>query len=298
MVKAMKIKAPAKINLGLKVLRRRPDGYHDICSVMQQLSLSDTILLEPRHGEGWQFFCTEPSLRDKDNLVCRAADLLIEKAGRRRLAGVKITLYKNIPVGAGLGGGSSDAAAVLKGLNYFWKLGLSPAELSEAGALLGSDVPFCLQGGTALAQGRGEKLMILPSLPFHWVVLAFPVDLPLSTAQVYGALEPAHLGAPLLEPLITAIEARNREQLHDWFAAGSTNTLESTVLTEQPRLGELKKQFIDLGLPPAMSGSGPSYFVLCDSLFSARAAASSLLQEKDNRVFLCWTRSELDQIRE
>lgn len=297
MLKAIKIKAPAKINLGLKVLRRRPDGYHDICSVMQQLALSDTILLEPHCGEGWQFFCTEPSLRDKDNLVCRAADLLIEKAGQRRLPGVKITLYKNIPVGAGLGGGSSDAAAALEGLNYFWKLGLSPAELSEAGALLGSDVPFCLQGGTALAQGRGEKLKVLPPLPFHWVVLASP-PMQLSTAQVYGALEPAHLGSPSLEPLITAIESQSRELLHEWFAAGSTNTLETVFLPGQPRSGALKKQFLDLGLLPAMSGSGPSYFVLCHSLFSARAAARSLLQVKDNRVFLCWTISEFDKIRE
>ncbi len=298
MLKAIKIKAPAKINLGLKVLRRRPDGYHDICSVMQQLSLSDTVLLEPRHGEGWQFICTDPLLCVKENLVCRAADLLTEKAGRTRLPGVNITLYKNIPAGAGLGGGSSDAAAALKGLNHFWNLGLSPAQLLEAGALLGSDVPYCLQGGTALVQGRGEKLRALPPLPFHWAVLALPPDMLLSTAHVYSALEQEHLGGPSLVPLISALEAQSREMLQGWFAAGSTNTLEAVVSPAQPRLRALQERFIDLGLHPAMSGSGPSYFVLCDNLIHARTAARALLQEMGNRVFLCWTIFESDQVKE
>lgn len=298
MVKSIKIKAPAKINLGLQVLGRRPDGYHDICSVMQQLSLSDTILLEPRCGEGWQFFCSEPLLRTNDNLVCRAAELLAGRAGRDCLPGVKITLYKSIPAGAGLGGGSSDAAAALQGLNRFWELDLSPAELLEAGALLGSDVPYCLQGGTALVRGRGEKLQALPPLPFHWVVLALPLDMHLSTAQVYRALERAHLGGPSLEPLIGALESRSREMLRDWFSAGSTNTLEAVARSGQPRLGALKEQFYHLGLHPVMSGSGPSYFVLCDNLISARATARALLQERGNRVFLCWTISQLDQMKE
>ena len=138
------IKAPAKINLGLTVLRRRPDGYHDLSSVMQQISLADTIRLEPQREPGCSFYCSEPSLAGKDNLVCRAAALLVERAALgASLPGVKISLYKHIPAAAGLGGGSSDAAAALKALNVFWKLALSMEQLVEIGALLGSDIPYC-----------------------------------------------------------------------------------------------------------------------------------------------------------
>ncbi|HOA34913.1 MAG TPA: 4-(cytidine 5'-diphospho)-2-C-methyl-D-erythritol kinase [Bacillota bacterium] len=291
MNRAMLIKAPAKINLGLTVLRRRPDGYHDLLSVMQQLSLADTILLEPQEEPGWRFFCSEPSLSGEDNLVCRAAALLAEKAGLgSALPGVKMSLFKNIPVAAGLGGGSSDAAAALKGLNSYWGLGLSFSELLEAGAQLGSDVPFCLLGGTALAQGRGEKVAAMPGLPFHWVILAMPPEMHLSTAQVYGALEPAHLLRPRLEPLIEAIRERSKRLLHLWFAGESTNTLEAVVMPQHLPLQALKREFLNLGLHPAMSGSGPSMFALCDSLVSARVAARAL-EDAGNRVFLCWTKS-------
>ena len=242
MEKAVAIRAPAKINLGLTVLRRRPDGYHDLLSVMQQLSLADTLLLEPHREPGWRFFCSEPALSGEDNLVCRAAALLAEKAGQRRpLPGVKISLFKSIPVAAGLGGGSSDAAAALKGLNSFWGLGLSLAELLELGAALGSDVPYCLLGGTALVQGRGEKVASLPALPFHWVVLALPPGLQLSTAQVYAALNPGLFMSPRLEPLIAAVRERSRRALRLWFAGGATNTLEAAVLPQQPPLQALKR---------------------------------------------------------
>ncbi|HQD52006.1 MAG TPA: 4-(cytidine 5'-diphospho)-2-C-methyl-D-erythritol kinase, partial [Bacillota bacterium] len=185
------IKAPAKINLGLTVLRRRPDGYHDLSSVMQQISLADTIRLEPQREPGCSFYCSEPSLAGKDNLVCRAAALLVERAALgASLPGVKISLYKHIPAAAGLGGGSSDAAAALKALNVFWKLALSMEQLVEIGALLGSDIPYCLRGGTALVGGGGEKVTSLPALPFYWVILALPAGITLSTAQVYSMLEP------------------------------------------------------------------------------------------------------------
>ena len=155
------IKAPAKINLGLTVLRRRPDGYHDLSSVMQQISLADTIRLEPQREPGCSFYCSEPSLAGKDNLVCRAAALLVERAALgASLPGVKISLYKHIPAAAGLGGGSSDAAAALKALNVFWKLALSMEQLVEIGALLGSDIPYCLRGGTGAGRrGGGESYL-------------------------------------------------------------------------------------------------------------------------------------------
>lgn len=296
--RAMLIKAPAKFNLGLTVLRRRPDGYHELLSVMEQLSLSDTILLEPQCEAGWRFFCSDPSLSGKENLVYRAAALLAQKADRPAdLPGVKISLFKNIPAAAGLGGGSSDAAAALKALNSFWRLGMSPTDLLETGALIGSDVPYCLKGGTVLVRGRGEKLEAMPALPFHWVVLAIPPEMHLSTAQVYGMLKPVHLSRPRLEPLISAIREQRKEPLHDWFAGGLTNTLEAPVISKHPPLQSLKEQFLDLGLHPAMSGSGPSFFALCDSLVSARAAARAL-QEAGNRAFLCWTISGLYKQKE
>lgn len=148
-----------------------------------------------------------------------------------------------------------------------------------------------------LVQGRGERLETLPGLPFHWVILAIPPEMYLSTAQVYGMLEPAHLERPLLEPLITAIREQRKGSLHLWFAGGLTNTLEAVVISKYFPLQALKKQFVDLGLHPVMSGSGPSFFALCDSLIYARTAARAL-QEAGNRVFLCWTISSLYKQKE
>ncbi len=293
----MKIRAPAKINLGLNITGRRQDGYHDLHSVMEQLSLSDYLLLQPQRERGWRFFCSEPALSGKDNLVYRVAAYLSKISKGRELPGVRISLYKSIPRAAGLGGGSSDAAAALKGLNSFWDLKLSSEELMEIGTILGSDVPYCLQGGTALARGRGEKLEPLPALPFHWVVLALPLGMHLSTAEVYGALKPAHLESPRLGTLITAIRDQNRELLHEWFAGGMTNTLEVVAMSKHPRLQLLKEQFIHTDLYPAMSGSGPSFFALCKNFFTARAAASAL-HEAGHRVFLCWTLSDLSKQKE
>ena len=283
------IKAPAKINLGLTVLRRRPDGYHDLSSVMQQISLADTIRLEPQREPGCSFYCSEPSLAGKDNLVCRAAALLVERAALgASLPGVKISLYKHIPAAAGLGGGSSDAAAALKALNVFWKLALNMEQLVEIGALLGSDIPYCLRGGTALVGGRGEKITSLPALPFYWVILALPLGITLSTAQVYSMLEPVQFSRPPLAPLISAVREQREESLQDWFAGGLTNTLEAAVLPACSSLGTLKKDFLNLGLYPAMSGSGPAFFALTKNFTAARLAVRAL-QEAGNRAFLCWT---------
>lgn len=283
------IKAPAKINLGLTVLRRRPDGYHDLSSVMQQISLADTIRLEPQREPGCSFYCSEPSLAGKDNLVCRAAALLVERAALgASLPGVKISLYKHIPAAAGLGGGSSDAAAALKALNVFWKLALNMEQLVEIGALLGSDIPYCLRGGTALVGGGGEKVTSLPALPFYWVILALPAGITLSTAQVYSMLEPVQFSRPPLAPLISAVREQREESLQDWFAGGLTNTLEAAVLPACSSLGTLKKEFLNLGLYPAMSGSGPAFFALTKNFTAARLAVRAL-QEAGNRAFLCWT---------
>lgn len=284
---AIIIKAPAKINLGLTVLKRRPDGYHDLSSVMQQVSLADTIRLEPGPGSGFLFFCTDPALRGKKNLVYQAAALLSARAPAE-LPGVKLSLYKQIPAAAGLGGGSSDAAAALKGLNRFWKLGLGEKELMKLGALLGSDIPYCLQGGTMLAGGRGEKLTALPALPFYWVVLAVPAGVAFSTKDVYGALDPVQFSRPSLAPLVKAIREHDTAGLREWFSGGQTNTLEGAVLPLSPSLQQLKKKFLHLGLSPALSGSGPAYFALTGDLRIARAAVAAL-REAGARAYLCWT---------
>lgn len=285
----MIIKAPAKINLGLVVLGRRPDGYHDLESVMQQVSLSDTLVLEPRRSPGWSFDCPDRSLTGPENLVCRAAGLLEREAGRDRcLPGVTITLYKNIPVAAGLGGGSSDAAAALVGLNRFWRLDLPLKELAILGAELGSDVPYCVEGGTVLATGRGERLERLFDLPFYWVVLALPVHLELSTAAVYRSLNLTEARRPPLQELLTAINRRDRALIAVWLNGGCTNTLEDAVLPCYVQLRELRGRFLEAGFDPVMSGSGPSYFTLVDSYQVARRTAR-LLQEDGYRSFLCWT---------
>lgn len=287
MKKSITVRAPAKINLGLAVLRRRADGYHDLASVMQQVSLSDTLVLRPGLEYAWEFFCTDSALAGKDNLVCQAAALLTREA-KRKLPGVKITLYKQIPVEAGLGGGSSDAAAALSGLNRFWRLNFPEEKLRELGAQLGSDIPFCLQGGTALATGRGEVLEPLPALPFCWVVLAVPPGLRLSTAAVYRSLDLSRVSAPSVSILVEAIKGGERENIALWFKRMTVNTLEEAVLPNHIAIARLKERFLELGLNPAMSGSGPSVFALTDR-FTAAAAAARSLQEEGNRAFLCWT---------
>ncbi|MCJ7805967.1 MAG: 4-(cytidine 5'-diphospho)-2-C-methyl-D-erythritol kinase, partial [Clostridia bacterium] len=207
----------------------RPDGYHEIESVMQQVSLADILLFEPSPIKGWCFFCTDPDLSGYDNLVCQAVRLLEEQANKP-LSGVKITLFKRIPVEAGLAGGSSDAAATLLTLNGYWRLGLAKTDLLKIGAALGSDVPFCLQGGTSLVRGRGEKLEQLPSLPFFWVVLALPRGVKISTALAYRSFDSNLIGKPSLIPLVKAIRLGSRKEIASWLSSGLTNTLETAIL--------------------------------------------------------------------
>jgi 4-diphosphocytidyl-2-C-methyl-D-erythritol kinase len=163
------LKAPAKINLALEVTGKRPDGYHEIKTIIQAINLYDELLFEP--AAAIQFKCSVPGLPE-DNLVMRAARMLKETFNCS--SGVKITLHKGIPVSGGLGGGSSDAGATLKGLNEFWKLGLCESDLTGLAARLGSDVPFFIHGGTALAEGRGELISLLPELLSGWIVLMLP----------------------------------------------------------------------------------------------------------------------------
>jgi 4-diphosphocytidyl-2-C-methyl-D-erythritol kinase len=288
MASLLTLKAPAKINLGLTVLRRRVDGYHDLESVMQQVSLSDTLRFEAGQFRGWRFRCSNPDLAGQDNLVWRAAELLAEKTGKP-LPGVMITLFKNIPVEAGLAGGSSDAAAALVGLNHCWQLGCSMDDLLELGLLLGSDVPYCLQGGTVAARGRGEQLEQLPSLPFFWVVLALPEGVKVSTAAAYNSFDQNQLGDPSLQSLIGAIRAGSRKDITDWLGSGLTNTLETAVLPGSDQIAGLKRKLQAAGFQPVLSGSGPTLFILTEDYYRARSALRAV-EEAGARAYLCWTK--------
>lgn len=280
------IKAPAKINLGLAVHGRRADGYHTLETVLQTVSLADTLTFMARRKPGLSFRCTLPELETEDNLVYRAAAALKKEAGAT-LPGVEITLFKTIPGATGLGGGSSDAAATLVALNHFWGLGRDRETLACLGAEIGSDVPFFLYGPTALARGRGEIVNPLPPLPFFWVILALPEGLSLSTAAVYRTL-PAPLPPPLdLKPLLRALCSGDRGRVLQWLARGETNTLAEAVLPRYPEVRDLLSILAGLGLPAALSGSGPAVFALTTSRRKA-LTASRRLQEEGRRAYLCW----------
>ena len=190
-MKELTLKAMAKVNLGLDVLRKREDGYHDLRMVMQSVYLYDKIRMTVKAEPG---IVLRTNLRylptGADNLVCRAAQLLINEFGIE--GGVSMDLQKHIPVAAGLAGGSSDAAAVLVGMNRLFRLGLSLEELQQRGVKLGADIPYCLQRGTALAEGIGEQLTVLPKAPNCFVLLAKP-KVHVSTKFVYGNLRAGEL---------------------------------------------------------------------------------------------------------
>lgn len=183
------LKACAKINLTLEVLGRRDDGYHDVASIMQTIDLYDTVTLVPSNEITVE--CDVPELASEDNLAFKAARLLKEKSGTN--AGAHIRIDKSIPLAAGMGGGSSDAAATLVGLNEMWDLSLSQEALSEVAAELGSDVPFLLNGGTAIALGRGERIRSLPPADLEWLVVLSPdIHLENKTATLYRSLTEAN----------------------------------------------------------------------------------------------------------
>lgn len=181
----LELNAYAKVNLTLEALGRRDDGYHDVVSVIQTVDLHDTLTFEP--ADALELVCDVPELGGSGNLALRAARLLQDSTGTEE--GARITIAKRIPVAAGLGGGSSDAAATLVALNRLWRLGLSIGELSELSARLGSDVPFLLRGGTAMVSGRGERVDQLPPADLEWLVLACPgIHMADKTASLYGRL--------------------------------------------------------------------------------------------------------------
>jgi len=235
------VKAPAKINLSLDVLHKRPDGYHEVEMIMTTIDLADRLELSLLDRDEIQIISHNRFVPDDQrNLAYQAALLLKKRFSVNR--GVAITIEKNIPVAAGLAGGSSDAAAALKGLNKLWKLGLTIDELAELGAEIGSDVSFCVYGGTALAKGRGEIISYLPAPPTCWVVLAKP-HIGVSTADVYRRLDLNGIHHPNTKKMIQSIE-------NDNFMGVCThlgNVLEDVTLKLYPEVALIKDQMKRFG---------------------------------------------------
>lgn len=264
------LRASAKVNLGLEILGKREDGYHELVTVLQAVDLSDRLTLE--EAEQITLTVSDPSLpANKENLAWRAARLLSDAAGVDR--GVRITLDKHIPVAAGLGGGSSDAAAVLCGVNRLWRLDWPAARLQELAAEIGMDVPFFLGNGLALGTGRGERLQPLPSKGEMALVLVNP-NFPLSTRDVYGRVRAEIMGdgkkvTALLAALATGDVARVAQAIY--------NTLEAAVEPAYPLISEVKRALRGAGaLGCVMSGSGPTVAGLAQSLSHARRIADAL----------------------
>ncbi|WP_168123366.1 4-(cytidine 5'-diphospho)-2-C-methyl-D-erythritol kinase [Paenibacillus sp. HB172176] len=251
-------KAPAKINLLLDVLRKRDDGYHEVEMIMTMVDLADRLEMEELPRDTIIISSQVGYIPlDEKNLAFQAARLIKERYNVSK--GVYIHLDKKIPVAAGLAGGSSDAAATLRGLNKLWGLGISTEELSELGSELGSDVPFCVKGGTAIARGRGEKLEMIAAPPQCWVVLAKP-PINVSTADVYGRLRANALS---FHPSIAGMKAAlDNGSFYD-ICARLGNVLETVTLELYPEVRQLKESMLKLGADGVlMSGSGPTVFGL------------------------------------
>ncbi len=250
-------KAPAKINLTLDVLHKRPDGFHEVEMIMTTVDLADRIWLRPTENGKIIIKASERHVpNDRKNLAYQAAELLQIECGITN--GVEITLEKSIPVAAGLAGGSSDAAATLRGLNRLWDLKLSVEELARLGARIGSDVSFCVHGGTALATGRGELIEILPPPPNCWVILAKPA-ISVSTGDIYGNLNLSAINHINTVGMIEALKAGD----YDKMCQSVGNVLETVTMDLHPQVVVLKEQMKRFGADAVlMSGSGPTVFGL------------------------------------
>lgn len=262
-------RAYAKINLTLDVGGMRPDGFHEVTMVMQTVGLWDEITLNLRRDGKIHLDCNWPYLvRDERNIAWRAAHLILQTCGRSE--GVDIRLAKKIPVAAGLAGGSSDAAAVLRGMNHLLKAGLSLRELSELAKQLGSDVPYCLTGGTCLATGRGEELERIETMPPAYVVLVKP-DFGISTPWAYAHFDPERVQR---RPDVDAMREAIRSQNLTGIGAEMVNLLETAALEAYPVLNTIKGLLRQRGAAGVlMSGSGPTVYGLFEKERQAYAAA-------------------------
>ncbi|MDT9301670.1 MAG: 4-(cytidine 5'-diphospho)-2-C-methyl-D-erythritol kinase [Limnospira sp. PMC 1286.21] len=295
--------APAKINLYLEIIGSRPDGFHELAMVLQTISLSDRITINPIGIDAITIRSNDPSLpNDHSNLAYRAAALMVKQFPdmMARYGGIEIEIHKRIPVAAGLAGGSSNAAAVLVGLDLIWDLGLTQDELQTLGAEIGSDVPFCISGGTALATGRGEVLSPLLNLDNLYVVLAKFRNIAISTPWAYQTYRQQFSSSYISEaddlksrqqrvhsgPMVAAIMKRDGAKIGQLLH----NDLEKVALPEYPQVADLRDAFIAQGVLGAMmSGSGPTVFALVESQAEADRVSDAVQNQIANQNLLLWT---------
>jgi 4-diphosphocytidyl-2-C-methyl-D-erythritol kinase len=269
-VKSITLKAPAKVNYLLDVIRRRPDGYHDLRMVMQRVNLCDEIAITLTDTQGISVRCGKDGVPDgPGNIAWKAANTLLELADGAH--GAEISITKNIPVAAGLGGGSSDAASVLMGMNELLDLGLSDQRLMEIGVKLGADVPFFIFKKTALAEGIGEALTPMPAMPAAWVLLVNP-GVHVSTAWVYNNLKLTNRGELAKLPSFYG----SIEDICSIFA----NDLESVTIPSFPVIAEIRNGMLKHGaLGAMMSGSGPTVFGLYQDRETAEQARAAITSD-------------------
>lgn len=269
-------RAYAKINIGLDVLRRRADGYHEVKMIMQTVDLYDELILEKRKQPGLVLRTDNGELPlDGNNLICKAAELLIREKDIQE--GVNIMLTKRIPIAAGMAGGSADAAATLRGLNELFGLGYSVPELQALGVKLGADIPYCIVGGTMLSEGIGEILTPLPAPPAAYLVIAKP-DINVSTAYVYGNL---HADRLIWHPDIDGMIDALRKQDLGGITGRLGNVLETVTVREYPVIERIRELLKMQGAENAlMSGSGPTVFGIFEEKETAERAAEAVERGK------------------
>lgn len=275
--------AYAKLNLTLDVLGKRDDGYHDLKSVMQTVSLQDDIEIDVGTGKPWCLKCDQEGIPcDERNLAWKAARVYCDAVGKDP-EGIEIRIVKRIPSQAGMGGGSSDAAAVLRALNRHFGEPLSLAELADLGAAVGSDVPFCVVGGTCMCEGRGERLRKLPNMPACIFVVCKP-EFPVSTPALYRKIDEVSIPVrPSHQEMEAALMAGDLEKVaHNVF-----NVFDPVVAADHPELDEIKAVMGEYGaMSSQMTGSGSATFAITDEPLSA-VAISSILKKDYRDVFVC-----------
>jgi 4-diphosphocytidyl-2-C-methyl-D-erythritol kinase len=265
----MKLKAPAKVNLFLEVLKRRADGYHKIDTVFQTVSLFDELSFIPRRDEKIVLRCSDKALAtDASNLVMKAALKLKEISGCR--LGASIYLKKNIPLGAGLGGGSSDAAATLKGLARLWGLKISAEKMHSIAAGLGADVPFFLSGGTARGSGVGDRISAITSIKTAHFVLINP-SFPVATPWVYKNLHFPLTSKRKIDTILTVLR-----RPPSFWGERLFNRLEEVVLPAFSEISKIRSVLTKMGYPSLMSGSGATVFALAGSAKDAHSLKRGL----------------------
>ena len=279
----MRLQAFAKINLGLDVLGKREDGYHEVRMIMQTIRMYDQLDMRKSVEPGIHLTTNKKYIPvDENNLVWRAAKLMMDTCGI--IEGVSIHLHKVIPVAAGMAGGSSDAAATRVGMNRLFHCGLSKEKLMELGVQIGADVPYCVLRGTALAEGIGEKLTVLPPMPDCWILIGKP-GISVSTKYVYTTLD---LNTDTVHPDIDGM----KNALEDGNLYGITermgNVLQDVTIPAYPEVERIKEQMKTLGAVNAMmSGSGPTVFGIFDNEEKAQKACQKLRESGScQQVFL------------